>query len=57
MENYFDFIVIDPPFITREVWEKVFFFLSIILYNNSMLKQQLKFLKKMKNKNQFVNIY
>ena len=33
MENYFDFIVIDPPFITREVWENVnflFFFLLII---------------------------
>ena len=26
MEDYFDFIMIDPPFITREVWEKVYFF-------------------------------
>ena len=23
--NFFDYILIDPPFITREVWEKVKF--------------------------------
>ena len=22
LHNYFDMVVIDPPFITREVWEK-----------------------------------
>ena len=23
LKGYFDMVVIDPPFITREVWEKV----------------------------------
>jgi 16S rRNA G966 N2-methylase RsmD len=36
LEGKFDFIFIDPPFITEEVWTKVTIFLNIVFYHSEI---------------------